>query len=681
MVKQEAKKRLDKLKGLINKYRHSRLVLDKTIADEQVEDSLKKELFDIEQEFPDLVTSDSPSQRVGGEPLREFKKVKHPERMLSFNDVFNNKDITDWENRLKRIDPRATEGGFYCELKLDGLAIELIYENGVLKTGATRGNGTVGEDVTHNLKTIEAIPLSLPVTSPDAFGSGSRQNRRDYQLPVTLVVRGEVFINKKDFEKINKSQDKANNKIYANPRNLAAGSIRQLDPKLTAERHLDSFAYSLLTDLGQTKHEDEHEILKKIGFRTNTHNKFCKNLEEVQKFRDYWEKHREKLPYEIDGVVVIVNDNRIFKKLGIVGKAPRGAVAYKFSPRRSTTTIKDIIIGVGRTGTLTPVAVLEPVEIGGTMVSRATLHNEDEIKRLGIKIGDTVVVERAGDVIPDIKQVLTELRTGKEKSFHFPTKCPSCNEPVKRLEGEVAYKCVNKNCPAIKREGMYHFISRSAMDMDGIGPKIIDQLMDSGLIKDSADLYGLTKEDLLNLERFAEKSADNAISAIQSKKTVSLDRFIYALGIPHVGSETAVDLARKFGTLEKLSKTDKEELEAIKDIGATVAESIYDWFNNGYNQNLIKKLNSAGIKILKQESSQKSSKLKGMTFVFTGTLETIAREQGEEMVREHGGDTSSSVSKETSYVVAGENAGSKLDKANKLGVKIIDEKEFLKIVS
>src|SRR3989344_57044 len=561
MDRQEAKKRIDRLKKLVNQYRHGRLVLDKPEADEQGEDSLKKELFDIEQEFPELITPDSPSQRVGGQPLKEFKKVKHPERMLSFNDVFNNQDITDWENRLKKVDPRAVEDGFYCELKLDGLAIELIYEDGVLKTGTTRGDGTVGEDVTHNLKTIEAIPLSLPTTK--------------YQLLTTLVVRGEVFINKKDFEKINKNQNKAGDKIYANPRNLAAGSIRQLDPKLTAKRHLDSFSYALLTDLGQVKHEDEHKILKKIGFKTNGHNKLCKDISDVQKFRDYWEKNREKLPYEIDGVVVIVNDNRMFKKLGIVGKAPRGAVAYKFSPRRSTTTVKDIIIGVGRTGTLTPVAVLEPVEIGGTMVSRATLHNEDEIKRLGIKIGDTVVVERAGDVIPDIKQVLQDLRTGKEKSFHFPAKCPSCNESVKRLAGEVAYKCVNKNCPAIKREGMYHFISRSAMDIDGIGPKIIDQLMDTGLIKDPANLYGLTKEDLLNLERFAEKSAANVVNAIQSKKTVSLDRFIYALGIPHVGSETAVDLARKFGTLEKLSKASKEELEAIKDIGSKVAGSIH----------------------------------------------------------------------------------------------------------
>ena len=666
MTYSEAKVRIEKLKKLINRYRHSRLVLDKPVIEESVEDALKKELFDLEQEFPELVTSDSPTQRVGGKPLKEFKKFKHPERMLSFNDAFDEKDMEEWEARLKRLDPYAVDSGFYCELKIDGLAIELIYKKGILETGATRGNGLIGENVIQNLKTVEAVPLKI-------------QNSK-FKIQNYIVVRGEVFITKKEFERINNEQKSKDGPMYANPRNLAAGSIRQLDSAVTASRKMNSFTYSLVTDLGQKKHEEEHEILKNLGFKTNPHNKFCGNLKEVQAFRDYWEKQREKLDYEIDGIVVIVNDNRMFKKLGVVGKAPRAAIAYKFSPKESVTKVKDIIISVGRTGALTPIAVLEPVEIGGTMVSRATLHNEDEISRLDVKMGDTVVVGRAGDVIPDIFRVLKELRTGNEKIFNFPSKCPVCGGPVKRAEGEAAYKCVNKNCPAIKREAIYHFVSKGALDIEGVGPKIINQLMDVGLVKDSPDLYKLKKEDLLNLERFADKSADNAIQAVQSRKTVALDRFIFALGISHVGSETALDLARKFGALDKLAEAETEELLAVRDIGEVVARSIYDWFRDSYNQKLLKKFADAGLKILKQESVQKSDKLSGKTFVFTGTLEHFSREQAEELVRQHGGDASSSVSRETDYVVTGEGSGSKYERARKLGVNILSEEEFLKLL-
>lgn len=643
------KERIEKLRALINRYRYHRLVLDKPLVEESVEDSLKKELFDLETVFPDLVTPDSPTQRVGGKPLDKFEKFTHPERMLSLLDAFSQQDLEEWLARLKRIDPKAGDGGYYCELKLDGLAIELVYEKRILKVGATRGDGVVGENVTQNLKTVEAIPLKL---SQD------------------VVVRGEVFITKKEFQRIQKTEN------YANPRNLAAGSIRQLDPAITASRKMDSYAYSLITDLGQKTHENEHKILHQLGFKTNSHNKFCKDLQEVQAFRDYWEKHRETLGYEIDGIVVQINDNVMFRKLGAIGKTPRGAIAYKFSPREATTKLLNIIVSVGRTGTLTPVAVLEPVEIGGTTVSRATLHNEDEIKRLDVKIGDTVVVGRAGDVIPDIKKAITELRTGKEKHFVFPKKCPACLEPIERSEGEVAYKCINKHCPAIKREGMYHFVSKSAFDIDGIGPKVIDALMDAGLVRDAADLFVLTKQDFLNLDRFADKSAENSVNAIQARKTIPLDRFIYALGIPHVGSETAVDLARHFGTLEKISQATLENLESIKDIGGIVAKSIFDWFQH---DKLLPKLKSAGLKILKTESSQKSQKLKDKTFVFTGTLDTISRESAEELVRSHGGDASSSVSRETDYVVIGSEPGSKADRAKKLDVKIIGEKEFLKM--
>ncbi len=662
----QAKQRIEKLKVLINKYRYHRLVLDKPIIEESVEDSLKKELFDLEQDFPELVTPDSPTQRVAGKPLKKFEKFPHPQRMFSFNDAFSEEDMSDWEERLKRLDPRAVEGGFYCELKIDGLAIELIYKNGILKIGATRGDGTIGENVTQNLKTVEAIPLKLET--------------ENWKLKTELVVRGEVFLSKKEFEKVNKEQKKKGGAVYANPRNLAAGSVRQLDPKITAARHLDSFAYSLVTDLGQKVHEDEHKILKDLGFKTNPHNKYCKNLKEVQEFRDYWEKHRENLNYEIDGIVVILNNDKMFAKLGVVGKAPRAAIAYKFSPRESTTKVKNIIVSVGRTGVLTPVAVLEPVEIGGTTVSRATLHNEDEIRRLDVRIGDTVVVGRAGDVIPDVKKVLKELRTGREKIFHFPAKCPVCGGKVLRVEGEAAHKCVNKNCPGIKRRAIYHFVSKGAIDIEEIGPKTIDQLMDAGLLKDTADFYLLKKEDLLNLERFAEKSAENAVNAIQSRKKIPLDRFVFALGIPHVGSETALDLARHFGTLEKLAGAALEDLQKIRDVGGVVAKSIYDWFRNDYNQKLLKKFEKVGVHVLKQETSEKSSKLKGLTFVFTGSLDTLSREKAEEMARENGGDVSSSVGKETDYVVAGEEPGSKYEKAKKLGVKIISEKKFLGLI-
>ena len=654
----KAKERIEKLKETINKYRYHRLVLDVPIVEESVEDSLKKELFDLETQYPDLITADSPTQRVGGKPLDKFEKFTHPSRMLSMLDAFNKKDLDDWLARLERIDPRAGESGFYCELKLDGLAIELVYKDGSFAVGATRGDGAVGENVTQNLKTVEAIPLTI---------NEKRITNNE------IVVRGEVFITKKEFERIKKTED------YANPRNLAAGSIRQLDPKITASRKMDSYAYAIVSDFGQKTHEDEHHLLHELGFKTNPHNKFCATLVEVQRFRDYWAKHRETLNYEIDGVVVQINDNIMFRKLGTVGKTHRGAIAYKFSPREATTILKDIIVSVGRTGALTPVAILEPVEIGGTTVSRATLHNEDEIKRLGVKIGDTVVVGRAGDVIPDIKKVIAELRTGKEKVFKFPKKCPVCGHPVMRRGIEAAHRCFNKSCPAIRREALYHFVSKGALDIDGVGPKVIDALMDAGIIADPADLFTLTKTDFLNLDRFADKSAENAVSAIQSRKEITLARFIFALGIPHVGIETAVDLARKFGTLDKIKPASLEELIALRDIGAVIAKSIYNWLQ--HHDKLISKFKKVGLKILKAESSQKSNKLKGLVFVFTGTMESLSRESAENLVRSHGGDASSSVSKSTSYVVIGENPGSKAEKAKKLGVKIIDEKEFLKLVS
>jgi DNA ligase (NAD+) len=665
LSKSDAKKRVEKLKKVIRHHRHSYHVLDKQTISPSALDSLKKELFDLEQEHPNLVTPDSPTQRIGGEPSKRFKKFTHPNRMHSFNDAFNEQDMKDWEDRFSKLINDPLKDGYYCELKLDGLAIELIYKDGVLVTGATRGDGTTGEDVTENLKTIEAIPLNL--------------SESKIKVPDNLIVRGEIFLTLKDFKRINKEQEEKKLKVYANPRNLAAGSIRQLDPKVTASRKLDSFAYSLVTDLGQKTHEEEHELLKKFGFKTNPHNKHEKDLKGVQRFRDKWEKDKGKLEYEIDGVVAIVNNESKFNSLGVVGKAPRGAIAYKFSPAEAQTIVKDIIIQVGRTGVLTPVAVLKPVEIGGVTVSRATLHNLDEIRRLGVKIGDTVIVGRAGDVIPDIREVIKGLRTGKEKEFHMPKKCPVCGGKIVKVPGQVAYRCANKKCPAIKREGIYHFISRGAFNIEGVGPKVIDQLMETALIRDAADLFYLKKEDLLNLPRFAEKAAQNAIDSIQDSKEIPLHKFIYALGIANVGVETATDLARKFGTLDKLAKASTEELIGVKDVGEVVAKSINEWFEDKYNQKILDKLEKAGVRP-EPIKVKKSSKLQDKTFVFTGSLDTISREDAEEAIRELGGDPASSVSKGTDYVVVGEDSGSKYDKAKKLGVKIINEEQFLKLI-
>ena len=671
MIKLKVQKRIEKLREVINYHRHLYHVLDKQEISDAALDSLKKELFDLEQQYPELIIPDSPTQRVGGKPLKEFTKVKHPKPMLSFNDAFNGKDIKEWEARFEKIYSGASKRGYYCELKIDGLAIELTYKMGVLEIGSTRGDSLTGEDVTENLKTVEAIPLKLE------FQVSS------LEIPPILVVRGEVFITKKDFQRINKEQEKAGLKIYANPRNLAAGSVRQLDSKITASRKMDSFAYSLITDLGQKTHEEEHRILKSLGFKTNPHNKFAQDLDEVQKFRDYWEKHRDKLNYEIDGIVVILNDEKSFQRTGVVGKAPRGAIAYKFSPKESETVIEDIVVQVGRTGVLTPVAKLKPMSIGGTTVSRATLHNLDEIKRLGVKIGDTVIVGRAGDVIPDIKKVLKGLRNGKEKEFHMPKNCPVCGQPIRQAQGEVAYKCINKNCPAIKREAIYHFVSKKAFDIDGVGPKIIDQLMDVALIYDAADLFTLKKEDLLNLERFAEKSAENTIEALRDKKEVSLNKFIYSLGINHVGEETALTLAKKFKKLDNIRNASLEELKSVPDIGPIVAKSIYNWFQRKHNQSLLNKFKKAGVGVLEEKFVQpngRSGRLAGKTFVLTGTLESLSRDEAKDRIRELGGDISSSVSKNTDYVVAGSEPGLKYDEAKKLGVKIVDEKEFLSML-
>lgn len=693
LTKAEAKTRIEKLKKAINRYRYSRLVLNKELISPEAEDTLKKELFDLEEKFPDLITPNSPTQRVGGRALLKFSKVRHSVRMLSFNDAFSEDDMKDWLERNRKILPEA-KFDFYVELKLDGLAVSMVYENGIFKIGATRGDGAIGEDVTNNLKTIEAIPLQLLERDKIFKNLGKAKlyhviNNLKKSWPKVIEARGEAFINKKDFEILNREQSKKGLPLYANPRNVAAGSIRQLDPKITASRRLDSFAYSLVTDLGQKTHEEEHIILHALGFRTNPNNKYAKNIKEIFKFREYWEKYRNKLPVEIDGVVAIINSEEYFKRLGIVGKTPRGAIAYKFSPKEAETVVENIIVQIGRTGVLTPVAILKPVQIGGTTVSRATLHNEDEIKRLGIKIGDTVIVGRAGDVIPDIRKVLKEMRTGKEKEFHFPQSF--CGQKVIRAPGEAAHKITSpEKCELVNRRRLYYFVSKAAFNIDGVGPKIIDAMLDNNLISDAADLFDLEPGDLVPLERFAEKSAQNVIDSIQKSKTVELYKFIYALGIEHVGEETAVDIGKKLigykhikqpkDILDVIKKIDLNEWQKIPNIGPAVAESVFRYFSDKNQITFLKKLDEAGIKIISPKITATAQKLKDKVFVLTGGLITLTREEAKDKIRELGGDISSSVSKAVDYVVAGSEPGEKYDKAKKLGVKIIDEKEFLKML-
>jgi DNA ligase (NAD+) len=720
MTKDQAKQRIEKLKKEINRYRYAYHVLDRSDISDSALDSLKKELFDLEAAFPDFVTPDSPTQRVAGVPLKEFKKVRHGERMTSFNDAFSEEDMRDWFTRLENYlgrplgaaarpghsampsRPRAFSAPlFYCELKIDGLAIELEYENGIFTRGSTRGDGLIGEDVTQNLRTVEAIPLHLaPREESERYLNKIGLRVADYDLaPKSLIVRGEVFLTKKEFANINKEQERIGGKAYANPRNVAAGSIRQLDPRVTASRHLDSFQYDIVTDIGQTHHEEVHQLLAAFGFKTNPHNEHAKDLAEVFAFREKWGEpaRREKVDYEYDGTVVLVNDNATYAAAGIIGKAPRAGIAYKFSPREATTIVEDIKVQVGRTGALTPVAVMRPVNVGGVTITHASLHNADEIGRLGLKIGDTVIVQRAGDVIPQITKVLTELRTGRERAFKMPARCPVDDSPVVR-DGVIA-RCSSKTCAAQHREALYHFAARAAFNIEGLGPKIIDKFLDEGLISDAADIFELQKGDIAALERFGEKSAENIVNEIAGKKNVTLPRFLYALGILHVGEETAVTLAKHFefpyasavhgahstipikNILKVFTTLSLEDLQKVPDVGPKVGQSIHDWFREKRNMDLLARLEKAGVTIEAMPMRNAASvRLAGKTFVITGSLESMDRETAKEKIRAQGGDASELVSKKTSYVVAGVEPGSKYDKAQKLGVEIIDEKEFLRLL-
>ncbi|MDD3046428.1 MAG: NAD-dependent DNA ligase LigA [Candidatus Pacebacteria bacterium] len=667
----EAEKRIEQLKKAINHYRYLYHVKDTSEISDEALDSLKKELFDLEEKYPELVTSDSPTQRIGGEPLAKFEKFKHKKKMTSFNDAFSKEDIENWLNRNLKLltEEERKKITFYTEPKLDGLAIELIYKNGVLEIGATRGDGTIGENVTQNLKTIESIPLRLRTKEEIEKDLGREINYKE------IIVRGEAILTKEEFKRINEERKINGEEIYANPRNLAAGSIRQLDSKITSGRKLDADFYSLVSDLGQKKHSDEHEILALLGLKTNNkYNKVCLSLTEVFQAYEKMQQKRNDYPYEIDGLVVLINENEIFEKLGIVGKAPRAGIAYKFPQKEATTILENVEFQTGRTGAITPVGILKPVVIEGVTITRTTLHNEDEIKRLELKIGDTVVIARAGDVIPKVVKVLKEMRSGEEKEIVFPKECPSCFS--KTFKKDALWYCLNKNCFNRRYKTIVHFISKPAFDMSGIGPSTIKELLEHKLILDAADLFTLKKGDVMELPLFKEKASSNLIKTIEERKKISLARFIYSLSIPNVGVGTANVLADKFHSLSLLKEASEEDLKNINDVGEVVAGSIVSYFKDLNNLNFIEKL----LKQVEVFYDEKEEKLKGLTFVLTGTLLKITRDEAKERIRKLGGEVSSSISIKTDYLVIGEKPGSKYEKAKKLGVKIINEKEFYELL-
>jgi len=643
-------------------------VLDEPEISDAAYDRMMNRLRELEAAHPELVTPDSPTVRVGGAPREGFSTVRHARPMLSLDNAFSYDALREWDRRVREGSGQE-KIEYIAEHKFDGLSVSLQYEDGVLARGVTRGDGTTGEDVTPNVKTIRSIPLRV-----DAAALKKIKLRADFE------VRGEVMMTRKAFEALNRQREQIGGKIFVNPRNSAAGAVRVLDPAITAARRLDFFAYYLLVDgkVPFRKHSESLQALKQLRFRASDDWKLCVGIEAVIAYCEEWDAKREKLPYEIDGVVIKVNSIPIQNELGYTAKAPRWAIAYKYPARQETTVVNDIIVQVGRTGTLTPVAVLEPVQVGGVTVSRSTLHNMDEIERLGLQIGDTVLIERAGEVIPHVLRVVKE---GKNrKPFRMPKHCPECGSTIHHVEGEVAYRCVNAACPAKRKESLLHFAGRHAMNIDGLGEKIVDQLVDKGLVKDVADLYSLKLEDLAALERMAEKSAQNLLEEIEASKKNSLARLIYALGIQFVGERTAQLLAEHFSSLEELAAAKEEQLIEVPEVGPKVAASIAEFFSEPANLKLIKKLNKAGVHPTAEKRKVKSNKFAGKSFVFTGGLANRSREEAGEIVQQHGGKVSGSLSKKTDYVVVGTDPGSKFDKAKELGVAILTEQEFEKLL-
>ena len=668
-------KKVERLRAQIDDLRYRYHVLNDPEVTDAMYDGLMDELRHIEKENPELVSADSPTQRVAGKPLDKFEKVVHQVTQWSFDDAFNEEDVKNWEERnynflAKETGNRPADLEYVCELKIDGLHMVLTYENGELVAAATRGDGKVGENVTQNIRTILTVPLKLTEK-------------------VNLIAEGEVWLDRAMLDKINNERENAGEALFANPRNAAAGTIRQLDSAVVAARKLSLTTYDISAGEIPPTQAQELQRLKDLGFKTDAHWKICKDLKDILAFHNEWQKKKNSQPFWIDGVVIKVNQKKYQEALGFTGKSPRWAIAFKFPAEQGTTKIKEVYVQVGRTGALTPVALMEPVKLAGSTVTHATLHNFDEIDRLGVKVGDTVVVEKAGDIIPKVVRVLEKMRTGQEKEIKRPTHCPVCGSEVggqniskvsKAVEGSsVALYCLNKNCYAQELENIIHFVGKKGFDIDHCGEKIVEQLVDEGIIKDAADLFVLTVGDLEPLERFAQKSAQNLVEAVEKSKTITLAKFINALGIIHVGEETAEDLAQSFGALEKLQNTTVEELLNMNGIGERTAESIVEYFKNKKNVDFINKLLENGVKI-KAVEKKKGGKFSSQTFVLTGSLESMSRDEAKQKIKDLGGEISESVSKKTSYVVVGAEPGSKYDKAKKLGVKILDEKELLDLL-
>lgn len=662
MDKRTAENRVKELHKLLNQYNYEYHVLDNPSVPDAEYDRLMRELIELEEKYPELKTPDSPSQRVGGAVLDAFRKVAHRVPMLSLANAFNEQDLRDFDRRVRQA---VGDVEYVVELKIDGLAVSLRYENGLFVQGSTRGDGTTGEDITENLKTIRSIPLRL------------KKN-------LSIEVRGEAFMPKASFEKLNEERIAKGEVPFANPRNAAAGSLRQLDPKIAAKRNLDIFVYNIaeLGDTGVSSHSEALDLLDELGFKTNRERRKCKNIDEVIELLDQLLEKRSQLPYDIDGVVIKVDSLRQQEALGATAKSPRWAIAYKFPAEEVVTKLLDIELAVGRTGVITPTAILEPVKVAGTTVKRASLHNEDLIREKDIKLGDFVVVKKAGDIIPEIVNVLVDRRTGNEQDFRMPSHCPECNSELVRLEGEVALRCINPKCPAQIREGLIHFVSRNAMNIEGLGERVITQLFKEGLIQDVADLYKLTKPQLLQLERMGEKSTDNLLHAIERSKENSLERLLFGLGIRYVGEKAAKILAEHFETMERLQSATREQLINIPEIGEKMADSIATFFEQPEVKELIEELKSFGVNMTykgpkRTNSDEGDSYFAGKTIVLTGKLAEMSRNEAKEQIEARGGKVTGSVSKKTDLVIAGEDAGSKLAKARELNIEVWDESRLL----
>ncbi|MEZ2715362.1 NAD-dependent DNA ligase LigA [Niallia circulans] len=658
-----AEKRVKELHNLLNQYGYEYYVLDNPSVPDSEYDALLNELIQLEEKFPSLKTNDSPSQRIGGEVLDMFSKVQHQKPMLSLGNAFNEADLRDFDRKVRAV--IGDDFSYVCELKIDGLAVSLRYENGLFEQGATRGDGTTGEDITANLKTIRSIPLRL-------------------NQAVSLEVRGEAFMPKKSFEALNKAKDENGEEPFANPRNAAAGSLRQLDPRIAASRNLDIFLYAI-GDAGQTgiqSHSEGLDLLDTLGFKTNKERKRCATIEDVLHYIEGWQEKRPHLPYEIDGIVIKVDNLVHQEQLGTTVKSPRWAIAYKFPAEEVMTKLLSIELNVGRTGVITPTAVLEPVKVAGTTVKRASLHNEDLIREKDIKLGDMVVIKKAGDIIPEVVNVLVEKRTGEEEEFLMPTHCPECESELVRIEGEVALRCINPKCPAQIREGLIHFVSRNAMNIDGLGERVISQLFSEKLIEDVADLYTLQFDQLIQLERMGEKSVHNLLEAIEASKQNSLERLLFGLGIRHVGAKAAKTIAMEFKTMDQLMEATKEDLTAINEIGEKMADSIVTFFEQEEVIELITELKTYGVNMeytgpLPIAVEESDSVFSGKTIVLTGKLEQLSRNEAKEQIELLGGKITGSVSKKTDLVIAGEEAGSKLAKAEQLGIEVWDEERLM----